>query len=333
MRALLLLAYGRCCRATHVHDECWSGYLCNSTDTLPCPAGFWCDDEASPEHAACAANASVQAVREEIAQSMSSANDTACPCLDTCGSTPRVDGKLCYCPVGLCPAGFICHAGTPAATRYGNPCPEGYYCPEGTSPSNLEAHQCPTHTSSNPGSQSLFECYRSSYAIVAEVSGAALFGTEQWAALGSAADDQGWLSISAPARITINLTLHELLGAAQYSLLYGGHWRLAIYAEGEGAEPVATGYGYGGRSELELGYLSLPSLGPFAFELMPRDELLPLRVRPVVQILHGLFADDIAAFASSGSIETPIIPGAWSGRESAFVVSHQPAGSDVALEP
>ena len=39
----------------------------------------------------------------------------------------------------------------------------------------------------------------------------------------------------------------------------------------------------------------------YVFELVPRDELLPLRVRPVVQVLHGLFAESIAAFASSGA--------------------------------
>ena len=143
----------------------------------------------------------------------------------------------------------------------------------------------------------------------------------QWAALGSTAHDQGWLSIAAPARITVNITLRELLGAAQYA----GHWRLAIYAGDGGAEPVAIGYG--DRSEKELVGLSLPSLGPFVFELVAPNELLPLRVRPVVQVIHALFADSISAFASSGSIEMPIDPGAWTRQEPTFVMSRQPAKS------
>ena len=85
--------------------------------------------------------------------------------------------------------------------------------------------------------------------------------------------------------------------------------------------------GYGDRSEKELVGLSLPSLGPFVFELVAPNELLPLRVRPVVQVIHALFADSISAFASSGSIEMPIDPGAWTRQEPTFVMSRQPAKS------
>ena len=42
----------------------------------------------------------------------------------------RSDGRRCYCPVGLCPAGYICYGGTKAEERMRLLCWEGYYCPE-----------------------------------------------------------------------------------------------------------------------------------------------------------------------------------------------------------
>lgn len=82
--------------------------------------------------------------------------------------------------------------------------------------------------------------------------------------------------------------------------------------------------GHGGRPVQALSQLSLPPSGPFVFELNPRAELLPLRVRLVVQIIHGLFADSIGAFARSGSIASPIVPARW---EPTFVAQMQSAGS------
>ena len=106
--------------------------------SFPCPAGHWCDEEAKPAHVGCAAGVAVQQERAQIALTMTSVDDPRCPCLDSCGRSVRDNGLRCYCPVGLCPAGFICNEGTRLSRIFQTPCKPGWYCPEGTSPDMLD---------------------------------------------------------------------------------------------------------------------------------------------------------------------------------------------------
>lgn len=110
-------------------------------------------------------------MRAEIEIQMTSADDPACPDRDTIGTTERTDGRRCYCPVGLCPAGYICFPGTPADTRTGNPCQEGFYCPEGSSPEQMIASQvCPDGTTSNARATAVTDCYRLDDRVTAAIS-------------------------------------------------------------------------------------------------------------------------------------------------------------------
>ena len=259
------------------------------TSWVPCPEGYFCDEESAIEHLECAAGVAVQAEREAIAQNMTSASDPLCPCLDTCGSTPWEDNRTCYCPIGLCPAGYICYEGTPASTKFGNPCPEGYYCPEGTSPKMLPAQMCPEHTSSAPRAASLWECVRTSPAVVSNVTSGALFGASNWAALDG--DSSGFFVLNG-SRATITISINATAAGA---LAVRDHWRLSVYDQSSQA--------------LELSESSpwQPAQGIFTFTL--QSARLPLSVRPVLEILHGLFAGENALFVGAASLSyDPVAP-------------------------
>ena len=102
---------------------------------------------------------------------MASADDPVCPDLDTIGTTERTDGRRCYCPVGLCPAGHICYSGTPADTRTRSPCHEGYFCPEGSSYEQMVTSQrCPEGTTSDAKATAKTDCYRLDDRVTAAIS-------------------------------------------------------------------------------------------------------------------------------------------------------------------
>lgn len=69
---------------------------------------------------------------------MTSSDDPACfdneddPTRAFLNRAERSDGRRCYCPIGLCPAGYICYEGTKEEEKNRNLCLEGYYCPEVT---------------------------------------------------------------------------------------------------------------------------------------------------------------------------------------------------------
>ena len=155
-------------------DPCPDGFMCgmNSTSSSkfenPCPAGFWCDFETKPSDISCAAGKAVRDSRAAIAANMTTNFDPACfqntedPYTSFLGTVGRTDGRRCYCPIGLCPAGYICYEGTKAETRRQTLCWESYYCPEGTAPEMLPNLQCPEGTKSPQGSSERRECIRTS---------------------------------------------------------------------------------------------------------------------------------------------------------------------------
>ena len=170
---------------TRQSDPCIEGFICgvNTTSSskfdVPCPPGFWCDLETKPGHLVCAAGVTVQQDRAEIAQTMVSPDDPKCPCLETCGRTAREDNRMCYCPVGLCPAGFICNEGTRASRRTLTPCTAGFYCPEGTSPAMLPSQRCPDGTISPAQSTTIFDCVRLGFSVTTAISNIFFFLDEQ----------------------------------------------------------------------------------------------------------------------------------------------------------
>ena len=158
-------------------DPCIEGYICGMNTTssskfdMPCPAGFWCDEETKPSHLDCAAGVIVQDARADAEVVIGQGTPlAACPCLDTCGSGHRDDGRICYCPVGLCPAGFICNEGTRATRRRQTPCTAGYYCPEGTAPEMLEEQRCPEGTFSPAQSTTIMQCARIGSSVTTAIS-------------------------------------------------------------------------------------------------------------------------------------------------------------------
>ena len=137
-----------------------------------CPPGYFCDQEAHRGHLSCASTDAVRQARAEIEPEMTSASDSICPDLGVTGSTERTDGRRCYCPIGLCPVGFICRSGTPADTRFGNPCQEGYYCPEGTSLTQmLVSQKCPNGTTSYARSDAVTDCFRLDDRVTVAIAG------------------------------------------------------------------------------------------------------------------------------------------------------------------
>ena len=78
-------------------------------------------------------------------------NDTRCdtlsiarglpPILSIIGTMARDDRRRCFCPIGLCPAGFFCNAGTSYAYRKAVPCQRGHFCPEGSSRATMLTHR------------------------------------------------------------------------------------------------------------------------------------------------------------------------------------------------
>ena len=157
-------------------DPCPAGHICDVNTTsgtkynFQCPPGFWCDQETQPIHQECAAGLLVQQERDLIATQMTSADDPLCPDLDIIGKVERSNARRCYCPMGMCPAGYICYAATPSDTMYGNPCTPGYYCTEGTSPDSLQRQRCPDGTDSPPRAKAETECVRSSTRVTAAIS-------------------------------------------------------------------------------------------------------------------------------------------------------------------
>lgn len=118
---------------TSQSDPCPSGHICDVNTTssskynIQCPPGYWCDQEAQPIHLQCAAGQVEQDARMAIAAQMIAHDDPLCPILDIIGMVERSDRRRCYCPIGLCPAGYICYLGTPSDTKLGNPCTPGWY--------------------------------------------------------------------------------------------------------------------------------------------------------------------------------------------------------------
>jgi len=164
-------------------DPCPAGHMCDwntSSSTKyddPCLPGYYCDRESHRGHLECASTAAVRQVRALIEQQMTSVDDPICTDLGTIGTTQRTDGRRCYCPIGLCPAGYICYAATSADTRTGNPCLEGYYCPEGTSPERMEAeYKCPDGTSSLPKSMASTDCFRIDARVTSAITTATIPG-------------------------------------------------------------------------------------------------------------------------------------------------------------
>ena len=157
-------------------DPCPGGHICDVNTTssskyaTPCPEGYWCDQESNPGHLACAAGMVVEEQREALEAQMGTMDDPICPDLDTIGTIQRSDKRMCYCPIGLCPAGYICYTATPSDTRRGNPCLVGYFCPEGTSGTSLMQQKCPPGTTSPPQSESVRQCVRLDDRVTAAIS-------------------------------------------------------------------------------------------------------------------------------------------------------------------
>eukprot|EP00966_Prymnesium_polylepis_P331800 7387368-Prymnesium_polylepis.1 len=159
---------------TRQSDPCPPGYMCSINTTssskfnVPCPAGYWCDRETKPSDMGCSSNSVLQAQREATEALMTSASDPIChdnaldPTRSFLTKVERSDGRRCFCPVGLCPAGFICYEGTKAEERNRNLCFEGHYCPEGTTPESLQITVCPEGTRSPQGSSERRQCVRTS---------------------------------------------------------------------------------------------------------------------------------------------------------------------------
>ena len=149
---------------TSQSDPCPSGYVCGArtrSDTKfdnPCPPGYTCDLETKPLHAQCAAGEVRIREREIIAEMMTSVDDPLCTELDVMGTVERTDEKRCYCPMALCPAGYICPLGTSYDLRFSIPCQARHYCPEGTSPESHAIQICPLGTTSLPGAKSIQAC-------------------------------------------------------------------------------------------------------------------------------------------------------------------------------
>jgi hypothetical protein len=163
-------------------DRCPDGYRCGINTTSaskfddPCPAGYWCDYETKPSDMSCAGGQAVEASRAAIAPNMTSPSDPRCfsnpedPYTAFLSRVERQDGKRCYCPIGLCPAGYLCYEGTKAETRKQTLCPEFYFCPEGTAPDMLPNQRCPEGTRSPQGSSQRRECIRMSSRPTAGIS-------------------------------------------------------------------------------------------------------------------------------------------------------------------
>ena len=167
---------------------CPEGYICgfnttaNSQFSTLCPQGYWCDFETKNIHKACAADKATQVARAEISRQMEGPDDDICDCLDTCGRIEREDydaaapigaTKRCYCPMGPCPAGSLCHSGTKRSQWDRTPCPAGYYCPEGTSPADLfelGRFKCPNGTISGLGKERVTDCERSGLYVTNAIS-------------------------------------------------------------------------------------------------------------------------------------------------------------------
>jgi len=167
---------------------CPEGHICEQNTTannlfeILCDEGYWCDTETKKSHINCAADKATQEARAEISRRMEGPDDDICPCLDTCGRIERDDynpdtqlgaTKRCYCPMGPCPAGSLCDAGTPRSKWDSTPCPAGYYCPEGTSPRDLYElgrFKCPNGTKSDLGKKKVTDCERSGLYVTNAIS-------------------------------------------------------------------------------------------------------------------------------------------------------------------
>jgi hypothetical protein len=161
---------------------CPEGFICGFNTTsgsqfqIECPEGFWCDSETKPSHRDCAAGLTTQRAREAVELTMDGPDDPACPCLDTCGTTEREDGKRCYCPMGKCPAGYVCYAGTKASQKDRVLCKAGHFCPEGTSETMMNNQTCPAGTNSDQGQDEVTDCYRSGLFITRALGNELLVG-------------------------------------------------------------------------------------------------------------------------------------------------------------
>ena len=85
--------------------------------------------------------------------------DDICPWHAGMSKVERIDGKRCYCPMGVCPAGAVCYEQTKASSRARTPCSPGYYCPEGTGGRQMLLTPCPNGTTSDAGAQSVSGCH------------------------------------------------------------------------------------------------------------------------------------------------------------------------------
>ena len=87
---------------TSQSTACPEGYICpqNTSSSLkfntPCPPGHWCATEAKPWHMECVVPDAVALERSVIALEMTSVADPVCPCLETCGTIPRDDERMCF---------------------------------------------------------------------------------------------------------------------------------------------------------------------------------------------------------------------------------------------
>lgn len=157
-------------------DPCPSAHICGFNTTsggkydFKCPAGYYCDQETRPLHLQCASTEVRNQQRIEWEDQMTSVDDPICEDLDVIGPVERTDGRRCYCPISLCPAGFMCYPATPSDTKFGNPCKVGYYCPEGTDPAFIEDFRCPTGTTSYAQAETITDCFREYEQVTAALS-------------------------------------------------------------------------------------------------------------------------------------------------------------------
>ena len=159
---------------------CQSGYICDWNTTgaaqfdFPCPAGYYCATESTPSHLGCAAGAVMNQRRVEMSAIYNASaclSDESLDCKECNVDGTRDDGKTCYCPIGLCPAGFICETGTRLNERERVPCEAGFYCPEGTSNKTMvEDFRCPLGTTSDPGATSAVGCKATGGSVIDTVS-------------------------------------------------------------------------------------------------------------------------------------------------------------------
>ena len=305
-------------------SACPEGYICGLNTTgasqfeTVCPEGYWCDKQTTPDHQQCVAPAEIAAQREIIGAGIQSGELSPDACKSKCASCDllRDDGKTCYCPMGLCPAGFVCYMNTRASAKTRTPCPENYFCIEGTSPTVMRRDQrCPAGTSSNQGATSKLDCDADGSSIVAAI-GSDLFADpstierlgdylvrtvrysgererqleahanstrRRLAASGYLGDPPDVLTFEMPVSFILNLTFG--FDNIDPDLVYGDHYRVALYIDGEHhIVPYPLSY-----------WFEYPWDKHARFSLLVQAHRV-FTARVEVQVLHGLFIDSAASF-------------------------------------